>query len=117
VDDTIYTGTQPLFRVIMTETERRILENIARQSDAQMNATLITTEGTGTEVRYNVGVRIRGAGSRTAAVPNYPVNIPRDRRWHGVSEINLNAQYGHAQVVGAALALNAGLVAADARPI
>jgi hypothetical protein len=117
VDDSVYSGIQPIFRVIMTEAERFELQTINRQSNAEMNATLITVDGTSIKRRYNVGVRIRGAGSRTANVPNYRVNIPKDRLWNDVSEINLNAQYGHSQVAGAVLSHQANLAAAQARPI
>ena len=49
VDDGVYNATQPLYRIIMTETERAELYMIGRgcpdeDSDAEMNATWITTE-------------------------------------------------------------------------
>lgn len=116
VDDSTYTGAQPMVRLVMTEAERAELADFTiRQTDAQMNATWIGSDGTGTQIRYNVGVRIRGAGSRNAAVPNYRVNLPTDRRWKGVNEVNLNAQFGYLQVIGSALAQRAGLATANVR--
>jgi hypothetical protein len=118
VDDSVYSGPpQPICRLVMTETERAELQNINRQSDAEMNATFISTDGVEPRIRYNIGMRIRGAGSRSASVPNYRVNIPGDRRWNGVTEINLNAQYGFNQIVGSAVLQQSGIVAADARAV
>ena len=117
VDNTAYTGRQPYFRLLMTGSEWAQFQIINRNSNAEMNATLITWDTTGIKVRYNVGVRIRGAGSRGAAVPNYRVNIPRDRTWNGQTEINVNSQYGYAQLTGNTLSLLAGLPASETRAI
>lgn len=119
VDDSAYAGSQPIFRLMMTEGERaELASGDIRQSNAQMNGTLITVDGTGTKVRYNVGIRIRGAGSRgNAAVPNYRVNIPGDRLWNDVSALNLNAQFGHSQLAGAAICARAGVLFVNARAI
>lgn len=118
VDDAVYTGPQPIVRLVMTEAERAELAQFSiRQTDAQMNTTFVHRDGTGTQVRYNCGVRIRGAGSRNANVPNYRLNIPADRRWKDVSEVNMNAQFPHLQVLGAAVAQRAGLPAANVRAI
>src|SRR6185436_17088569 len=83
----------------------------------EMNCTLIIMDGANTDVRYLSGMRIRGAGSRNAAVPNYRVNLRHDTPWNGAAELNHNAQYGFSQVLGAALAQKSGLVAANARTI
>ncbi|HEU0011741.1 MAG TPA: lamin tail domain-containing protein, partial [Verrucomicrobiae bacterium] len=117
VDDTVYTGAQPIHRLILTESERAELQAINRQSDAEMNCTLIISDGVNTDVRYLCGMRIRGAGSRGAAVPNYRVNLPHDTPWNGATALNHNAQYGFSQVLGAALVQKSGLVAAKARTI
>ncbi|MEX2186067.1 MAG: hypothetical protein WD875_04700, partial [Pirellulales bacterium] len=66
-------------------------------------------DGTGTDVIYNVGVRIRGSGSRQRAVPNFRVGIPSDRAWQGVSAVNLNTQYPHSQMAGMNIFELAGL--------
>lgn len=117
VDDSVYEGTQPFYRVILTEAERLELQNINRQSDAEMNCTFVTVDGIETQVRHNCGIRIRGAGSRGAAVPNYRLNIPNDDLWKGLEAINLNAQFPHAQLVGAAVAQKVGMAAADTRAV
>jgi hypothetical protein len=114
VDSGVYSGPQPVYRLIMTEMERAELNTIGGpncpdyDSDAQMNATWITTDGvvtggTSTQVRYNVGVRNRGHGTRHSRPNNYHVNIPGDRTWKGLVGINLNSQYSFCQVLGSAV--------------
>jgi hypothetical protein len=113
VDNGVYNGSQPVYRIIMTETERAELYAIGRKcpdedSDAQMNATWITVDGvvsggSSTQLRYNVGARNRGHGSRDSNPNNYHVNIPSDRLWHNQAGINLNSQYAFSQVLGSAI--------------
>lgn len=117
VDDTSDTGTQPVFRLVLSETERLIFQNINRNSDAQMNTTFVSVDGTGTKVRYLCGTRIRGAGSRSMTPPPNRVNIPQDNPWAGVTELNINPQFVHAQLAGAFLAQKAGMVAANATAV
>ncbi|HKQ38469.1 MAG TPA: lamin tail domain-containing protein, partial [Verrucomicrobiae bacterium] len=117
VDDTVYTGPDPIYRVILTAAELQTYLNINRQSDAQMNATFITIDPVETLVRYNCGYRIRGAGSRSRTPPNNRVNIPNDRKWKGVDSINLNCQYPHSGLIGSVVAKRAGLPVADSRLI
>src|SRR5262249_16168211 len=118
-----YTGNQPIYRVIMTETERVELDTIGRNvggaanSDAEMNGTFVSIEPTGTEFRYLMGFRNRGHGSRTARPNNIRVNFPNDHPWHGVRAINLNTQYTHSQVAGSAIFQKAGMPAAFSRPV
>ncbi|MBI5388511.1 MAG: lamin tail domain-containing protein [Verrucomicrobia bacterium] len=114
VDDEINVGTMPFFRLVMTETERNEFYTLNSASDAEMNATFITTDGVETEVRYNCGARIRGAGSRGRPTRNRRVNIPNDRLWEGYSEINLNVQYIHAQLAGSRFSLASGQPCATA---
>ena len=82
-----------------------------------MNATFINFDGTGADIRYNVGVRIRGNGTRTRTPPNYRVNIPSDTPWQGVDAINLNSQYPHGQLLGMTLFELAGLPQEDATAV
>ena len=127
VDDEVYSGSQPLFRIIMTEVERAELYALGRgcpdsESDAQMNATWISVDGdvsggTSTQVRYNIGVRNRGHGTRINTPPNYHVNIPGDRSWKGTTGINLNANAAHSQVLGSAVVRRAGVPMAESRAV
>lgn len=127
VDSGLYAGAQPLYRIIMTEMERNELYQIglgcpAMDSDAEMNATWITTDpavgsGSGTELRYNIGVRNRGHGTRQSDPNNYHVNIPGDRSWKNLTGINLNSQYAHSQVLGSAIFRRLELPMAESRPV
>ncbi len=122
VDDTVYAGAQPLYKIIMTETERAELAAIPSQSsnqgpNAQMNATFVSIDGTGTELRYLVGVRNRGHGSRTANPPNYRVNFRNDDPWKGVEGINLNTRQVHTQNFGSRLAIQSGAAGYYSQPV
>jgi hypothetical protein len=122
VDDVGYQGPFPLYKLIMTDAERRQLAAIGaatdgtQYSDAQMNTTFISHDATGWAVRYLIGVRNRGHGSRNRQPNNYRVNFRSDEPWHGVTALNLNGQYSHLQVLGATLALKAGLAGAFSHP-
>nr|HOD83861.1 lamin tail domain-containing protein [Phycisphaerae bacterium] len=116
-------GSQPVYRLIMTAAERTELAKIGNAgwneacSDAQMNGTFICIDGTGIQVRYNVGVRNRGNGSRLSPPNNYRVNFVHDRPWQDVTAIDLNARYPYLQALGSALFRLAGLPTADAQPV
>lgn len=122
VDDSVYVGDQPIYRVVMTDVERLELDRInttsaERASDAQMNATFISIDPVETLMRYQCGFRIRGAGSRNQVPPNNRLNIPNDRKWKGIDRLSLNCQFTHAQLIGSIVAKRAGLNVADARLI
>ena len=101
--DPLVPGSPHVYHVIMTPAERTEFRNINRASDAQFNSTFIAITGTGTDIRYNAGTRIRGSGSRQDPIPNNRVNIPADQPWNGVSAININQVSPVNQVAGSAL--------------
>jgi len=123
VDNADYTGTQPLYKLILREADRAELYEIGhstngeQHSDAQFNTTFVSIDGTGVECRYLVGVRNRGHGSRSQQPNNYRVNFRSDNLWKGVSAININGQMTFLQHVGSALCLLAGVPTAETRPI
>jgi hypothetical protein len=117
VDDESSATNMPFLRVIMTGSERAVFPPADSSSDAEMNATFISLDGDGAQVRYNAGVRIRGAGSRGGDPRNFRVNIPNDHLWNNRSRMNLNSRYVHAQLAGSVLAQRAGLPCADARVV
>lgn len=123
VDDSAYGGVFPVYKMVMREGDRAELAAIGsgyggeQNSDAQMNGTFISVDGTGTVVRPVVGFRNRGHGSRNRKPNNHRVNFSSDRPWKGVTALNLNGQYSHAQLLGSALALKAGLAGSDSRPV
>lgn len=109
---------QPIYYLIMTEAERGRLEAIPSVSnlygpDSQMNATFISVDGVDMKVRYNLGVRNRGHGSRNDPPINYRLNFPHDRPWKGVTAINLNSKYTYYQLAGNKLFQLAGLPQPD----
>ncbi|MGI9242779.1 MAG: lamin tail domain-containing protein, partial [Verrucomicrobiales bacterium] len=111
-------GEQGIYRVIMTETERAELEEIGTnsnqsESNAEMNATFISADGTGTSVRYLASIRNRGASSRTGPPNNHLVKFRSDDPWDGISSIKFNARYVHSQVAGAWLFQRLGIEADD----
>jgi hypothetical protein len=125
VDDTasaMAAGGQPVFRLIMPATERAELATIGKvspdkNSNAAMNGTFVSVDGTGTDVSYLAGYRNRGGGSRLAPVSNYRVNFTNAAPWNGHAAINLNAIYSASDVAGAALAARAGLPGQWATPV
>ncbi len=117
VDDEVYSGEQPIYRIVMTAQEANEFQNINRNSNALMNATFVALRGSDVSVRYNVGVRVRGASSRDRTPPGLRVNIAHDRPWSGKTSFNLNTQYTWLQTLGAALFHVAGLPGFTATPV
>ncbi|HRT56487.1 MAG TPA: lamin tail domain-containing protein [Candidatus Paceibacterota bacterium] len=123
VDDFGYTGGQSLYRFIVTAGEWAawlgLMDNTTggRYSDAAMNGALVRVDGTGTEVRYAVAIRNRGAGTRAAHPHNFHLSIPDDRPLQGVRKLNFNTRTVHAQVAGNALFVAAGLLNAYGAPV
>ncbi|MEY2409364.1 MAG: hypothetical protein QOF48_2034, partial [Verrucomicrobiota bacterium] len=117
VSDEVISTNQPIYRVIMTAADTATLDAINTSNpgnNAEMNGSFITSDATGTQVRYNVGVRHRGAGSRGVQPPNLRLKIPSDRKWKGVTGLNLNTQYTHSQLAGSIIARKAGLNSEEA---
>ncbi len=113
-------GGRPLYYVIMTEMERGRLARIGSRSngeedtDAAMNGTFISIDGTGMELRYRAAVRNRGHGTRSGPPNNFHVGFPHDGLWKDRSAINFNCRYTHAQILGSAIFRMAGIAAANA---
>ncbi len=126
VDDSLInnTNSQPTYRLIMRAVNRAELASFPngdfgayRESNAGMNGSFITIDGLGTELRLLSEFRNRGAGSRSANPPNYKVTIREDQPWKGVTALNLNSRYPHAQLAGASLSARAGLHSEAGRAI
>ncbi|MEZ5301733.1 MAG: lamin tail domain-containing protein [Verrucomicrobiales bacterium] len=114
VDNENYAGGQPIYRMILSGTERdEFFNGFNAGSDAQMNATFIASYGGQTALRYVGGTRRRGAGSRGRSPVGVRLNLARDRPFNGDSRLNLNTQYTYSQVVGHLLHGAAGLEGAD----
>jgi hypothetical protein len=87
------------------------------RSHATFNATFISQDGTGRNLKYLVGVRNRGNGSRSKSPQSFRIQFRQDDRWRDVTALNLNSQYSYAQILGSALYRRAGLPTQAARPV
>ena len=130
VDDTVTAGSDPLYRLILTAADAAELKQINRnspappyptsdqtRSHAQFNAAFLSADGTGSELRYTVGVRNRGNGSRSRTPQSYRLNFHNERMWKGAAAINLNSQHPHSQVAGSAIYRRAGIPTQESRPV
>jgi hypothetical protein len=123
VDDATYAGAQPYYKIIMHAADRQELTDInmnvsgSGPSHAKMNATWISRDGTGTSLRYLVGVRNRGHGSATRQPQSFNVSFRNDDKWKSATSLNLNTQYTYAQFFGSALFRAAGIAAPESRPV
>ncbi|HEY5910104.1 MAG TPA: lamin tail domain-containing protein [Verrucomicrobiae bacterium] len=116
VDESTYTGDQPVYRFIVKATEwsswTALMNNGAggQFSDAQMNGTAVRTDGTGTKVRYRVSIRNRGAGTRSANPHNLHLGVPLDDPLQGITRLDFNTRTVHSQVGGKAIFSAANVV-------
>ncbi len=115
-------GAQPIYRLVLTAAELEYLRELQTRSsqsnsEATMNATFISLDGTGLEVRWQCGVRNRGYSSRNGPPNNYHVSFPRDARWKGLGSFQLNCRYPFSQVLGTAAYALAGVPVQEAAPV
>ena len=111
-------ANNPIYRLIMTNTERAELVTIGttsgqEESSASMNGTFISHDGTGVKVRQLCGFRNRGQGSALGPPNNYHVTFRTDERWNGLKSVALNCRFGYSQALGAALIERAGVATQD----
>ena len=113
------TSTTSVYRLVLSEIEDDEFAdgNFNTDSDAQMNATFIAKRGTDTDIRYNLGLRRRGAGSRDDNPRTMRANIPGDREWDGHTAMNLNANYTYLQVFGQKVFAASCMAAQEARQV
>jgi hypothetical protein len=122
VDEAVYAGSQPIYRFIVTANEWTAWLNLmdvisnGQYSDAAMNATVVRTDGLGTDVRYRALLRNRGAGTRAAHPHNLRLNLSADQALQGVTELDFNTTAVHSQTAGNALFSLAGLPNAYGAP-
>ncbi len=117
VDDEVHTGREGIYRLILSVPENAAFNGIDRDSNAQMNCTLVADDCSGPVVRYLCGMRVRGASSRADNPPPMRVNIPRDRPWNGTTSMNLNSQFTWLQFIGMTLFQASDLAAPDSKRV
>ncbi len=117
VDDEPNPEGEGIYRLVMTRAENQVFSGVDRDSNAQHHCTLIADDCSGPVVRYQCGVRVRGASSRQDNPPPMRVNLPRDRPWNGSSQMNLNTQYTWLQFIGMKLFQASDLPAPDSKRI
>ena len=117
VDDAPNPEGEGIYRLIMTAAENRAFNRIDRDSNAQHNCTLLADDCSGPVVRYLCGVRVRGASSRRDTPPPMRLSLPRDRKWNGESQLNLNTQFTWLQFIGMKLFQVSDLLAPDSKRV
>ncbi|MBE3098266.1 MAG: lamin tail domain-containing protein [Planctomycetes bacterium] len=123
VADTAYTGTQPIYQLVIPAAEWKVwkammdLGHNEDYSNAQMSGTFLSLDGTDLRLRYTVGVRNRGEGTRNDNPHNMHVSFASDRPWRDLFALNLNTQYTEAQVAANAVFALAGLPAPYGTPV
>ena len=126
-DATRTPGDPATYYLLMTEAERAELADLgdggnnSQWSDAQFNGTFISVDninsGSDTKVRYTVGIRNRGNGSRIGPPNNFRVNIPHDDPWQDVTAVNINSRYPYLQLIGHSLFRMAGMPSEESKQI
>jgi hypothetical protein len=120
VDDSAYANAEPLYKIVMRASEYTELGNLfsgSPNSDATMDCTFISIDGTETLLRYRCGTRNRGHGSRSGNPHNYRLDFPSDDDWKGVTRLSLNARSVHAQHFGSVLLQKSGAVGGNSRGV
>ena len=135
VDDTVYAGAEPIYRMILRAVDRTELSNINSNtgtppypynagetndqtySHAAFNATWVTLDGAGPALNYLSGARNRGNGSRLSLPQSYNIDFTNEHTWKGVTSLNLNTQQTPYQLLGSAVVRRSGLTMADSRAV
>jgi len=116
-------NAQPIYRLVILQDEldawldQHDDGHPKNYSNAEMNATFLTIDGTGARLRYQVGVRNRGESTRGSHPHNYRVNIPTDNKWYDRSAVDFNTHRAYSQMAAAAIFQVSGLPAADGAPV
>jgi hypothetical protein len=128
VDNTVYSGAMPLYRIVLRAADRQELTQIntntppiagvtQTQSGAEMNATFISITGAGSELRYCCGTQNRGNGSASTQPQSFRVSFLEQDPWDKIVALNLNTQNTAGQVLGAALFRKSDINMAMARAV
>lgn len=108
--DCAYPREYPTYYLLMTQTNRAVLEKRNRYSNDLLDSTVITSAG---EIFYNSGVRYRGGSTRggnEASPPyiSYHVEFPRGQKLDGFQDIGFNHSWAQTTFIGMTLMARAG---------
>jgi Lamin Tail Domain/CotH kinase protein len=121
VSDEAPGATQAFYRMIMTATDLAAFDaeaySSSNHSRRQYHATFVSHSNGDNHIRYQAGVRIRGAGSRGSRPRSQRIDFPLDDTWQGNNSANLNSQYSYNQFIGSQLAHAAGIHVNDSKLI
>ncbi|HEX2750621.1 MAG TPA: Ig-like domain-containing protein, partial [Verrucomicrobiales bacterium] len=118
VDEEVWTNHYPIYRLIGTAADVALyLGSWDRNSEAQLNVTLVSRLGSDYDIRYRCGLRVRGAGSRGNPVNNWRLNIPKDDPWNNETEANLNIWHPHLGDLGSRMMESAGMIHERSWPV
>ncbi|MBE3123341.1 MAG: CotH kinase family protein, partial [Planctomycetes bacterium] len=122
VDNSVYSGTQPIYRIIVPATEwtqwTALMSNsTGAHSAVAMNGTFLSVDGGGTEVRYLSSFGNRGEGTRHAVPHNIEAMFPSDHPWNGMTRVGFNTRTTYSQAAGNAIFEMAGLPANYGTPV
>lgn len=119
-------GANPVYYLIMTESERGRLADIGNEQSgdnnerycrAQMNGTFIAVVDSTIHCRYSMGYRDRGEGSSGTPPNNFRINFCADAPFEGATALNCNSKYTFLQTAGSQLYRAAGLHATATVPV
>lgn len=97
VDNSVWTQPQPIYRIIMSKVEGDAFVaasyNTAETSDTDKNISVIFATGADSNIRYQAGLRYRGAGSRGGGYGphNWKLSLANDNDWQNWTSFNLNS--------------------------
>ena len=109
VDDEVHDSSLPFYRLLMTIPDEADYASFNKDSNAQVNTTLIAYDCQETKIRYQCGTRIRGKGSRSRTPRPMRLKLPRDHPLDGITDMNFNMFQSHVQTLGQKLFQAAGL--------
>lgn len=123
VESTAWTGPQPMYRLVMSRAEGDAFVatayNKSEANDTDKNITVVFLRGSDADVRYQGGVRYRGAGSRGSGYRphNWKMSLPEDADWEGWTAFNLNSLSAPVNVLSSRLIQAAGLPGEIGTPV
>ena len=96
VDDAVYEASLPLYRAVMRAADNKLLRSRDPFSDDELDASFIFNN----DMYYDVGLRFRGKGARSAEPKSYRINFSQTRNFGQIRKLNLNGINIERQYIG-----------------